>query len=131
MASATDKCADAADSGCVADADASLWARFKQHRAELEDFLKREGAAAFNPRSEAGFTGLLNQGATCYMNSLLQALYMTPEFRSSVYKFRHDQSKHGPAKSCIPLQLQHLFARMQLGNRAALSTKALTASFGW
>ena len=25
--------------------------------------------------------GLLNQGATCYMNSLLQALYNIPAFR--------------------------------------------------
>lgn len=29
------------------------------------------------------FVGLSNQGATCYMNSLLQTLYMTPEVRSS------------------------------------------------
>ena len=34
------------------------------------------------------FKGLQNQGATCYMNSLLQALYMTPDFRQMIYKWK-------------------------------------------
>ncbi len=42
-------------------------------------------------RSESGFVGLSNQGATCYMNSLLQTLYMTPEFRSALYKLDFDR----------------------------------------
>jgi ubiquitin C-terminal hydrolase len=37
---------------------------------------------------ERKFAGLGNQGATCYMNSLLQALFMTPEFRTMIYKWR-------------------------------------------
>ncbi len=32
--------------------------------------------------------GLVNQGATCYLSSLLQSLYMTPEFRQCVYEWR-------------------------------------------
>lgn len=38
-------------------------------------------------KSSTGFAGLSNQGATCYMNSLIQGLYMTPEFRSAVYNW--------------------------------------------
>jgi ubiquitin carboxyl-terminal hydrolase 47 len=34
--------------------------------------------------------GLENEGATCYMNSLLQTLFMTPEFRQEMYKYRYD-----------------------------------------
>jgi len=38
-----------------------------------------------HPRAASGFAGLLNQGATCYMNSLLQAIFMTPELRKALY----------------------------------------------
>lgn len=37
-------------------------------------------------RSEYGFIGLENQGATCYLNSLLQSMYMTPELRHGLFK---------------------------------------------
>ena len=33
------------------------------------------------PRPISGFVGLKNAGATCYMNSVLQQLYMVPEIR--------------------------------------------------
>ena len=32
--------------------------------------------------------GLVNQGATCYLNSTLQTIFMTPEFRMAVYKWK-------------------------------------------
>lgn len=36
--------------------------------------------------SYAGYVGLVNQAMTCYLNSLLQTLFMTPEFRNALYK---------------------------------------------
>ncbi len=33
------------------------------------------------------YSGLQNEGATCYLNSLMQTLFMTPEFRSEIYEF--------------------------------------------
>ncbi len=35
----------------------------------------------------SGFVGLVNQAMTCYLNSLLQTLYMTPEFRKALYRY--------------------------------------------
>ena len=36
-------------------------------------------------RLKNNLIGLKNQGATCYLNSLFQALFMSPEFRSSLF----------------------------------------------
>jgi len=39
-------------------------------------------------KEEVPYVGLSNQGATCYMNSLLQTLFMTPEFRRGIYEWQ-------------------------------------------
>lgn len=77
------------------------------------------------------FVGLSNQGATCYMNSLLQTLFMTPEFRDKIYKWQHDYKKHGDPKDSIPFQLQLLFSKLQLRKHSYIETTDLTKSFGW
>ena len=51
------------------------------------------------------YIGLNNQGATCYMNSAIQTLYMTPEFRKSVLEWKYDEQVHGQKEYSIPFQL--------------------------
>ena len=77
------------------------------------------------------YIGLQNQGATCYMNSLLQSLYMTPEFRQLIYSFNYQEELHGNKDYSIPYQLQRLFTNLQLSRNSFVSTKSLTKSFGW
>nr|VZI41838.1 unnamed protein product [Spirometra erinaceieuropaei] len=74
-----------------------------------------------------GFVGLRNQGATCYMNSLLQAFFFTNELRRAVFLM---PTESDDASTSIPLALQRVFYELQFSNRA-VGTKKLTRSFGW
>ncbi|VDN29894.1 unnamed protein product [Gongylonema pulchrum] len=76
------------------------------------------------------YVGLVNQAMTCYLNSLIQTLYMTPEFRNAIYRWRFTGSET-EAMTCIPGQLQKLFLLLQTSEQESLETVDLTASFGW
>lgn len=75
--------------------------------------------------------GLTNEGATCFLNSLLQQLFALEEVRRAVFAFEYVAAVHGRERDCVPLQLSRLFARLQLSRLRAVSTRRLTASFGW
>jgi len=72
--------------------------------------------------------GLRNQGATCYLNSLLQSLFFTNAFRKAVYQIP-TEGEQDPRNSSA-WALQRLFYRLQT-DPAAVSTQELTQSFGW
>lgn len=55
----------------------------------------------------------------------------TPEFRLALYKWSYDKQKDPTEDRCIPLQLQGLFARLQMGEQSVVDTVKLTKSFGW
>ena len=90
----------------------------------MEDGIPVRGASvAWHTRGSHNHAGLRNQGATCYLNSLLQALFHTRQFRAAVLAWE------GTGR--VPRALQRLFARMEASVQGAVETKELTESFGW
>ena len=67
----------------------------------------------FDPAGDLRKThvGLVNQGATCYMNSLLQQLFMSPRFRDGLL----DAAPPPPQRTAIFSELQRAFAHMRDG----------------
>nr|XP_043878028.1 putative ubiquitin carboxyl-terminal hydrolase 50 isoform X2 [Solea senegalensis] len=61
------------------------------------------------PPAHAQPHGLLNQGSTCYLNSVLQVLFMTRDFREAVE--RH--TCENPKSEWIDQQLKDLFDELQ------------------
>ncbi|XP_022851790.1 ubiquitin carboxyl-terminal hydrolase 12-like [Olea europaea var. sylvestris] len=82
----------------------------------------------YDSKKETGYVGLKNQGATCYMNSLLQTLYHIPYFRKAVYHM--PTTENDMPSGSIPLALQSLFYKLQY-HETSVATKELTKSFGW
>ncbi|XP_030414040.1 ubiquitin carboxyl-terminal hydrolase 35 [Gopherus evgoodei] len=84
--------------------------------------------ACFYPRlaskSDTGKMGLINLGNTCYMNSIIQALFMASDFRHSVLNLTESNSQP------LMTKLQWLFAFLEHSQRPAISPEGfLSASW--
>ncbi|CAD8126154.1 unnamed protein product [Paramecium sonneborni] len=85
------------------------------------------------------FAGLKNQGATCYLNSLIQSYYMSPEFRKVILQLplcketieNSANLAQNESRNRFLLEFQKLFIQLQNLQSKATSTEALTSSFGW
>ena len=83
--------------------------------------------------ARSAYLGLRNQGNTCYMNSLLQALHHLPEFRDAVFSIPTSDSPTNGTE-LVPLELQRVFYELQNAEDAGaeeVGTERLTRSFGW
>ncbi|KAK2943422.1 putative Ubiquitin carboxyl-terminal hydrolase 15 [Blattamonas nauphoetae] len=116
-----------------------------------------EPVKILSQREKNGMVGLRNQGATCYLNSLIQTLFHTTLFRWSVYHmpleeatesdgdydsssssssygtgygWRYNQRQKKVAKLQLAEALQRLFYNLQTSS-SSVSTRELTRSFGW
>ncbi|XP_075385102.1 uncharacterized protein LOC142423861 isoform X2 [Tenrec ecaudatus] len=70
-----------------------------------------------------GYAGLINQGATCYLNSILQCFFFTQELRDAVRRCE-DQGE-----SSLITQLRRLFEALQ-EDQGPVSTTAITRCLG-
>lgn len=84
----------------------------------------------YDSKSNTGFVGLGNQGATCYLNSLLQSYFTTKCFRKLVYQIPTDSDSNNNNNKAVPLALQRIFYSLATSNDA-VNTLELTKSFGW
>jgi ubiquitin carboxyl-terminal hydrolase 7 len=79
------------------------------------------------------FKGLINEGTTCYLNSLIQTLFFIREFKNAIYKMPTIQSTDSKAnlEKSIPFCLQRIFYNLQVGSAESVRTFELLQAFGW
>lgn len=107
---------------------------FSENSSLLRDNNRKHGKTDSNRENfnrsvaklEGVITGLVNEGATCYLNSVLQCLLQCQLFSDSILAADTDNGK-----SSIVSNLQALFARMLMSTQHAVRTDELLKSFGW
>ncbi|ETO25564.1 hypothetical protein RFI_11573, partial [Reticulomyxa filosa] len=88
-------------------------------------------------KSERYYAGLVNAGATCYMNSILQTLFHIPFLRKSIFEIAMEITDCMLKHKDICYEFQSLFMKMEeMGNNpteycSAVTTADLMESFGW
>lgn len=81
----------------------------------------------YDSKKMTGYVGFRNQGATCYLNSLLQSYFFTKYFRKLVYQIPTEGENPNDS---VTLALQRAFYQLQV-SQFPLDTMELTRSFGW
>ena len=77
-------------------------------------------------REKLGFIGIINEAATCYMNSMLQTLNVFGSFKKAVFQIPTNDEDY----NSVALSLQRLFYDL-MKDSSPISTNRLIKSFGW
>ncbi|CAD8118725.1 unnamed protein product [Paramecium sonneborni] len=101
-----------------------LTQKIKEQKFCLLNEIVIEQAPKYNSRDEVGFTGIINNSATCYMNSVFQILFHLGIFEKLVYSINSDQHNQ------FPCTLQALFYNLR-HSQIAISTQEIINSFKW
>ncbi|CAF2054268.1 unnamed protein product [Rotaria magnacalcarata] len=103
------------------------------HRPILEKQTEWEFMPQVNPRASCGLVGLHNGGATCYMNSILQQLYMLPQISEHILSVHDDlENTNGISKtndSSLFYQLQQVFGHLMESKMQYYSPECLWKVF--
>lgn len=54
-----------------------------------------------NEKSSTGFVGLKNIGCICYMNSIMQQLFMIPSFRKAILEVQDKNVSNEPSSENV------------------------------
>eukprot|EP00911_Craspedida_sp_UC1_P000760 UC1_evm1s583 len=79
------------------------------------------------PRRAVGYCGLKNPGCTCYMNSVLQQMYMQPDVRASVLNIAHVPPE--AAEETFIYQLTTTFAHLSGGQMLAYAPSGVWRTY--
>ena len=80
--------------------------------------------------SPTGYVGLRNLGATCYMNSLMQQLFMIPEFRYGLLANEAtDTLKPAERADSLLYQLQCLFGFLQESQKKSYDARGFCRAY--
>ncbi|KAG6606621.1 Ubiquitin-specific protease [Phytophthora cinnamomi] len=79
---------------------------------------RRRGTGSGSGSGRPTPCGLRNLGATCYLNSMLQCLFVNLPFRRAVYEWEPKDAPVDREQEMQMRALQKLFAQMQLGNES-------------
>lgn len=103
--------------------------------AKLKDFLFEIEISAHIPsgldwpsRAATGYNGIQNEGATCYINSLLQSLFCTNDFRRIVYGIPVEPED---ANDSFAFWLKYIFYSLQFGDTSDVRTVKMIQCFDW
>ena len=103
------------------------------HRPILEKQTEWEFMPQVNPRAPCGLVGLYNGGATCYMNSILQQLYMLPQISEHILSVQDDFDNGSETKKTgdesLFYQLQQVFGHLMESKMQYYSPESLWKVF--